>query len=187
MQKRVFLQGLGAMTLLGSALVARAQSAAPAKIAVVYFSKTGHTESVAKAVAHFTGADIFAVHTVEPYPEEYRATTEIVKKELDENVHRAIQPVAIDLARYETIVLGTPTWWHHVAMPLQTWIGSVDLKAKFIVTFNTHGGGGIMQTRVDFEKLLPNHRLGTHFTVFGGVEEDSTQVRQWLSENKLLA
>lgn len=187
MQKRVFLQGLGAMTFLGSSLVARAQSAAKTKIAVVYFSKTGHTESVAKSVAHFTGADLFAVHTVEPYPEEYRATTGIVKKELEENVHRAIQPVAIDLTNYGTIVLGTPTWWHHVAMPLQTWIGSVDLKAKFIVTFNTHGGGGIMQTRDDFEKLLPNQRLGTHFTVFGGVEEDSEQVRQWLFENKLLA
>lgn len=174
------------MTLLGSSLVARAQTATKAKIAVVYFSKTGHTESVAKSVAHFTGADIFAVHTVQPYPKEYRATTEIVKKELNENVHRTIHLLAINLTRYDTIVLGTPTWWHHVAMPLQTWIGSVDLKAKFIVTFNNHGGGGIMQTREDFEKLLPNHRLGTHLTVFGGVDEDNAQVRHWLSENNLL-
>lgn len=44
-------------------------SSAKPRLAVVYFSKSGNTESVAKAVQAMTGADIFEVKTVKPYPE----------------------------------------------------------------------------------------------------------------------
>ena len=52
------------------------------RIAVVYVSRTGHTRSVAEAVRNMTGADLFYIETVEPYPDEYRATTEVVKEEV---------------------------------------------------------------------------------------------------------
>ena len=181
---------------LGSALIGPLQAqtstesktmpANPKRIAVIYFTKSGHTESVAKAVRAMTGADIYRVETVELYPQEYRPTTEIVKEELEKNVIRPIKPLPIDLTKYQTIILATPTWWHHVAMPLQTWIKSVNLTGKTILTCNTHGGGGIMQTREDFEKLLPKHSLGTHFTTFGAVTQDDTEVRRWLQVNRLL-
>ena len=38
----------------------------------------------------------------------------------------------------------------------------------------------------DFEKWLPQSRLGTHFTVFGGVSRKDREVRRWLEENKVL-
>lgn len=52
------------------------------RIAVVYFTKTGNTKSLAEAVRHMTGAALFRVETVEPYPESYGSATEIVKDEL---------------------------------------------------------------------------------------------------------
>ena len=84
------------------------------------------------------------------------------------------------------VVLATPTWWHHAAMPLQTWIRSVDLSAKKILTANTHGGGGLMHTREDFEALLAGRRLGTHLTVYGAVRPQDAKVRSWLEENGCL-
>ena len=109
------------------------------RIAVVYFTKTGNTKSLAEAVRHMTGAALFRVETVEPYPESYGSATEIVKDELQRGVIRPIRPLAFNPDDYDVVVLATPTWWHHAAMPLQTWIRSVDLSAKKILTASTHG------------------------------------------------
>mgnify|MGYP000106670427 CR=1 FL=1 len=37
-----------------------------------------------------TGAKLFRVETVDPYPEEYRETTEIVKAEIENNIFKAL-------------------------------------------------------------------------------------------------
>ncbi|MBS5218066.1 MAG: flavodoxin, partial [Sutterella wadsworthensis] len=95
------------------------------RIAVVYVSRTGHTRSVAEAVRSMTGADLFHIETVEPYPDEYRATTEVVKEEIEKNVKRPIKPLGINLDQYDVVILGTPTWWHRPAQPLKTWMETV--------------------------------------------------------------
>ena len=195
MQKRTFLKSLSGLFITGSICMShRAFAAANAnaksakRIAFVYFSKTGHTASVAAAVQAMTGCDTFEVKTVKPYPAEYTPTTEVVKDELEKGVIRELQPLSVVLSKYDVVCLGTPTWWHHVAMPLQTWIKSQNFAGKLVLTCNTHGGGGLMHTREDFEKLLSGTgaKLGTHLTVYGGVDKDDGDVRNWLRENGLL-
>lgn len=204
MQKRTFLSRFAAVAAAGlanrlsAASAAQTVSSASAKargakhrVAVVYFTKTGNTESVARAVRAVTDADIYGVRTVEPYPEEYGPTTDIVKDELEHNIVRELVPLEIDLTPYDVVVFATPTWWHHVAVPLQTKIRSFPkgaLNGKLILTANTHGGGGLMHTREDFEKLLTDSgaKLGTHLTVFGNVDEDDRKVRNWLRDNNVL-
>ena len=55
-----------------AARAAEAPLAGDKKALVVYFSKTGNTQGVAETVAKLTGADIFRLETVEPYPDDYR-------------------------------------------------------------------------------------------------------------------
>ncbi len=164
-----------------------ASSYAASNVAVVYYSKSGvNTKSLAESVKAFTGAELFRIETTEPYPEDYTATTEVVKKEMDEGVLRPIKKLDIDLAKYDVLVIASPTWWHHIAGPVESWIRSVDLKDKFILTATTHGGGGVMETRKDFENLLKGSKLGTQLTVFGSVDRESVQVHDWLKENKVI-
>lgn len=194
MQKRTFLKsmsGLVAAAAIGTPAAAMAAAGgAKHRIAFVYFSKTGNTASVAKAAQHMTGCDLFEVKTVKPYPEAYTPTTEIVKEELEKGVIREIQPLDIDLSKYDVVALASPTWWHHNAQPLLTWVEAhaKELSGKLVITCNTHGGGGLMHTREDFEKLLKDSgaKLGTHLTVFGGVSENDSDVRDWLADNGLL-
>lgn len=195
MQKRRLVTSAAlAVAALGSGAVpvpqilqsAQAASANTRRIAVVYFTKSGNTQSLAEAVRAMKGADLYRVETIEPYPESYGQATEVVKDELERGIIRPIKPLAVNLALYDVIVLATPTWWHHVAMPLQTWIKSVDLSGKKILTANTHGGGGLMETRRDFETLLAGKNLGTHLTVYGGVRPQDNRVRSWLTENGCL-
>lgn len=173
LNKRSFLAACGAAAAAAaiSAPSASAASANERRIAVIYFSKTGHTQSLAECVSDMTGAKLFRVETVDPYPEEYRETTEIVKAEIENNIARPIKPLQVNLDEFDVVILMTPTWWHHVARPLQTWMESAKLADRtnlLILTANTHGGGGRMHTREDFEKWLPQSRLGTHFTILAG-------------------
>lgn len=193
-KRRLFTSAALAVAALGCGAVpvpqilqsAEAASANTRRIAVVYFTKSGNTQSLAEAVRAMKGADLYRVETIEPYPESYGQATEVVKDELERGIIRPIKPLAVNLALYDVIVLATPTWWHHVAMPLQTWIKSVDLSGKKILTANTHGGGGLMETRRDFETLLAGKNLGTHLTVYGGVRPQDNRVRSWLTENGCL-
>ena len=189
MNKRLFFKTLGALfiapTITMKSMSESIAQTTPMKVAVVYYTRTGNTESVARAVQEATGADLFAIETVNPYPKAYRETTDVVKEELEKGILRPIKPVAIDLSKYDVVVLASPTWWHHIAAPLTAWIKSVDLTGKFVLTCNTHGGGGLMETRDDFEKLLPKSKLGTHFTTYGSVSLRSSGVRSWLKDNGL--
>lgn len=154
--------------------------------AVVYFSKTGNTRKVAETIRALTGADLYEVTTKEPYPEEYGPTTEIVKEEIEKGIEREIVAPKMDLSKYDVVILGTPTWWHHVAQALQTWIKSVDLKGKTVAHFNTHGGGGRMHTEEDFLKILPDNKHLGHLTIRGSAWGLEGDVRDWLKKIGLL-
>lgn len=166
--------------------LANAQAAKKPTILVVYFSKTNHTKNIADAIARLTDAGELRVEVVKPYPEAYRPTTQIVKEELEKSIVREIKAPDVDLSKYDVIVFGTPTWWHHVAMPLQTWIKSHPIQGKTIATYNTDGGGGTMHTREDFEALLKGNKLLPHFTIFGTTDDETPAVSKWLTEIGLL-
>ena len=192
MDKRTFCKTIGALVLGTTGLTRQALAEEQPRqekthLAVVYFSRSGNTRSVAKAVQAMTGCDIFEVKTVKPYPAEYKPCTEVVKHELEKNIIREVQPIDIDLSKYDVIALATPTWWHHTAMPLQTWAKAQDFTGKLVITCNTHEGGGLMHTREDFEKVLKHTgaKLGTHLTVYGSVSKNSKEVRKWLLVNNV--
>ena len=156
------------------------------KALVTYFSATGNTARAARLIAAATGADLYEVTTKEPYPEEYTPTTEIVKEEIEKGIEREIVAPKIDLSKYDVVILGTPTWWHHVAQALRTWIKSVDLKGKTVAHYNTHGGGGRMHTEEDFLKLLPENKHLGHLTVRDSAWGLTSDVEDWLKEIGLL-
>lgn len=60
------------------------------KALVVYYSRSGNTEALARMIGNETGADMFRVTTVTPYPEVYRETTELARAERDNNARPAI-------------------------------------------------------------------------------------------------
>ena len=90
------------------------------KALVVYFSKTGNTQGVAEIVAKLTGAEIFRLETVEPYPDDYHTSTEVAKRQLEEDARPALKAVPQNLARYDVIFLGHPVWWHTIPTPVMT-------------------------------------------------------------------
>ncbi len=170
---------LGAATLLFSSSAAVADS----DIAVIYYSRSGNTAETAQLVKELTDADLYQVSPEPDYPDEYRATVDVAKKELESNSYHDFKPLTVDFSKYQTIVLAAPTWWGHIPTALMKYLGTVagDLAGKKVITFNSHAGSGISQTRADFEKLVPQANFGTHLCSSGAASK--SEVEFWLKEN----
>lgn len=122
------------------------------KALVVYYSRSGNTEAVARMIGNETGADLFRVTTVKPYPEEYRATTEQARAERDSNARPAINGRVEALAAYDVVYIGVPNWWSTMPMPMFTFLEQHDMSGKTVVPFVTHGGGGVANCVSDLKK-----------------------------------
>lgn len=134
--------------------VTKKAEAAPSpgkKILVAYFSRTGeeynvgvitkgNTAVVADAIAEITGADKFEIKTVKAYPHAYRETTDIAKKEQQDNARPAIVGKPENLKDYNTIFLGYPIWWSDLPMAVYTFLENNDFNGKTIIPFCTSAG-----------------------------------------------
>ena len=134
--------------------VTKKAEAAPSpgkKILVAYFSRTGeeynvgvitkgNTAVVADAIAEITGADKFEIKTVKAYPHAYRETTDIAKKELQDNVRPEIVGKPESLKDYDTVFLGYPIWWSDLPMAVYTFLENNDFNGKTIIPFCTSAG-----------------------------------------------
>ena len=121
------------------------------KILVAYFSRTGeeygvgvitkgNTAIVADAIAEITGGDKFEIKTVKPYPHDYRETTDIAKKEQQDNARPEIVGKPANLKDYDTVFLGYPIWWSDLPMAVYTFLENNDFNGKTIIPFCTRAG-----------------------------------------------
>lgn len=100
------------------------------KALVVYYSRSGNTEALARMIGNETGADMFRVTTVTPYPEAYRETTEVARAERDNNARPAINGRVENMADYDVVYIGVPNWWSTMPMPMFTFLEQYDLSGK---------------------------------------------------------
>lgn len=144
---------LAALLPLGAAKADDGAPAAPVpRSCVVWFSRTGHTRRVADAIRAVSGAKPFEIKLSDPtrYSDEYRKATKEVLAEIERGVKPEIEAPSVPVDDFDVFFIGTPTWWHHVATPVQAWLETVDLNGKIVMPFTTHGGGFEAQTREDF-------------------------------------
>lgn len=179
---------------------ASAPSAGGRKILVAYFSRTGeeygvgvitkgNTAVVADAIAEITGADKFEIKTVKPYPHAYRETTDIAKKELQDNVRPEIVGKPENLKDYDTVFLGYPIWWSDLPMPVYTFLESYDWQGKTVIPFCTSAGDNMTGLE---DRGIPRYAKGAKIkgeglglrgkSVQDNPEAARTKVRAWLKK-----
>ena len=112
------------------------------KVLVVYFSWSGHLDSMAHWLSDETGGDIVRVLATEEYPESYSETADRAKKEKDSGVRPAITLSLSEkeLAKYDTVFFGYPVWWYDLPMPMWTFLEGADLSSKTVIPFFSHEG-----------------------------------------------
>ena len=124
---------------------------------VAYFSASGVTAKVAKALAGAVGADLFEIRPAVPY-------TKADLNWMDKNARSTIEMNAPasrpamaekcgNISEYDTVFVGFPIWWYVAPTIINTFLENCDLTGKTIVPFATSGGSDMGKTN---EKLAPS-------------------------------
>ena len=155
-------------------------------ILVVYYTWSGHLDSMAHWIADETGGDIIRVLAKEAYPEDYNSTADRAKKEKDEGIRPEItlDLSAEDLAKYDTIFFGFPVWWYDLPMCMWTFLESTDLSGKTVIPFFSHEGSSNGANSLDtLVKLAEGAdvRKEDALSIRGGkVDGSENEVREWV-------
>lgn len=155
------------------------------KILVAYFSWGGTTQRMAQEIVRQTGADLFRIEPVVPYPTEYTPCTEVAREEKDNNARPAIVSKVENWADYDTVFIGCPVWWWTTPMIICTFAESYDFKGKTVVPFCTYAATYRDETLARIVELTPDaeHLTGEGLTS-GRINEQN--ISSWFKEIGLI-
>lgn len=147
----------------------------------------GNTEAIAKIIQKNTDGDMFPIDTVRSYPEGYHETTEIAKKELDNEERPELSNAVSDMDSYDTVFLGYPNWWGTMPMAVFTFLESYDFSGKTIIPFCTHEGSGLGHSVENIKKLCPKAEVKNSIAINGSRANNANrEVEEWIQRYKKL-
>ena len=169
------------------------------KILVAFFSRTGenyavgrieqgNTHIVAEMIASATGGTLFRIEPATPYPDDYRACTEIAQREKRSKARPALVG-EIAAEEYDVIFLGYPNWWGDLPMCVYTFLEQHDWQGKVVIPFCTHEGSGLSDTENRLRTTCRGASVLNGLAVRGSVaqnerEKARKQVLEWLKRLK---
>ncbi|WP_301962915.1 flavodoxin [uncultured Megasphaera sp.] len=132
------------------------QAVAPERILIAYYSQSGHTEAVAKAIQQETGGDLYRIRTNISYPKNAPAMQSQVKAEYNEGLRPPLAEPMPDMSRYDVVLLGFPNWYNAPPVGVFTFLEGTDWKGKTVVPFVTYGLSGWGSSIDDIREAAPN-------------------------------
>lgn len=153
------------------------------KVLVAWFSYSGNTEKGAELIAKKLGADTFEIKMKKPYRGNIY---EVSQKDLNSRARPELAAHVDNIGDYDVIILGYPTWWATMPMPVVTFLESHDLKNKVVLPFSSHGGTVFGESQSDLAKtakdayVLPGFEY--HYSGGGAL---SQRIDDWLKRNNL--
>lgn len=121
----------------------------------------GNTQYVAYVIQENTGADIFRIEPVNPYPMNHEELEEVATKEKRNNAMPEIAAQVENIEQYETIFIGYPNWYADMPRIIYSFLEQYDLSGKTIIPFVTSGGSGFSNTISTIADLEPDANVET--------------------------
>ena len=127
------------------------------KALVAYFSASGVTAKLAKALASATDADLFEIKPVTPYTSKdlnwMDKTSRSTMEMQDKSSRPEMAETLSSCAQYDTVFVGFPIWWYVEPRIVDTFLERSDFSGKTVIPFATSGGSGIEKA----ERSLKSH------------------------------
>ena len=105
-------------------------------VLVVYYSRSGNTEAMAREVARKFDADIIKI-AAKRYSLNFKGWRNANNDAENKVTKVQIEPEVVDLEKYDLVFIGSPIWWYRPAPPLWTFVAMNDFNKKNVVLFNT--------------------------------------------------
>ena len=144
----------------------------------------GNTQYVAYIIAENTGADIFRIEPVTPYPLDHSELEDIAQKEQSENFRPEIAGTVENIEQYDTIFFGFPNWYYDMPMIMYSFLDQYDLAGKTVVPFVTSGASGFSDSINTIKGMEPDADVVTDgLSILRNVVQDSeSDIIEWLTE-----
>ncbi|MCH3914131.1 MAG: NAD(P)H-dependent oxidoreductase [Acidaminococcaceae bacterium] len=180
----ILLTGCGKQaTSTVSATAGETKKTGKVLIAYYSYSKDHNTKAVAEQIKGFTSGDIVEITPKTPYSTDYDKTVEQGHKEVQEGFQPEITTKVANWDQYDTIIIGSPIWWYHVAPPVSTFMHKNNFQGKNVAVFVTHGGYGGGESAKDLEQGCKGAKiLGAYAAPGASVQKDKLQVEEWLKK-----
>lgn len=149
---------------------------------IVYYSYSGNTRRLAKAIQKKVGGELYELLPCQPYSEQYNQLLKRVKQEIREMSLQEIKGDPENLEGCRMIYVGTPNWCGKIAPPVVAFLREHDFSGKIVIPFCTHGGGGSGDIKSELEVLCPGARVCHGLAVYGGLNPDF-MISDWLQKN----
>ena len=145
----------------------------------------GNAQLMAEWMADEAGADMFEIQTESTYPIDYRETTDVAKREQNENARPVLKTHFDDFDGYSFVYLVFPNWWADLPMPLYSFFDEYDFAGKTIYVSITHEGSGFSRTVGTIQSLEPDALVVEGISIRGASVPDSEDtVRQFVRDNQ---
>lgn len=151
---------------------------------VAYFSASGVTAKVAKALAVAAGADVYEIRPQVPYtPADLNWQDTQSRSSVEMHDPTSRPPLAdtdASVAEYDVVFLGFPIWWYVAPTIINTFLEAYDFTGKTVILFATSGGSGFGKAVDGLRTSAPGATLREGRVFRANVGE--AELTQWLSE-----
>ncbi len=108
-----------------------------AKTLVLYYSRTGTTAKLGDEIAKATGADVERLRDTVDRAGAWGFVRSIVDAARKKGT--TLQPLRVDPAQYELVILGTPDWGRSISAPMRSFLAAYQGKLNRVAFFLTDG------------------------------------------------
>ncbi len=151
------------------------------RILIAYFSYSGNTENGARIIREKTGADLVEIEMETPYRGNIY---EVSQADLNGNVRPRLTTCVENMDEYDVVLLGYPTWWATMPMPVVSFVEQYDFAGKIVIPFSSHGGTIFGDSVSDLSKLVPDSYVGIGFEFnYSGGRDLEERISQWLASS----
>ena len=153
-------------------------------VLVAVFSASGVTRKVGEEIARIAGADFYEIVPKQIYSaadldwmnKKSRSSVEMN----DPSARPEIGSDALDMASYDTVIVGFPIWWGVAPRIIDTFLESYDFSGKKIIPFCTSGGSGVGRSDTALHKDVSGSvkwEKGVQIN-----RPDEAKIRRWLKD-----
>ena len=165
-----------------------------AKTLMVYYSFTNNVHTIVSDLSTQIDADVIRIEPAEKgidyaangYAEGSALISAILSNPDDAASYPAIDPVEVNMADYDMVVVAAPLWWSQMAAPLQTFLfqHGKEMADKHIALIVSSASSGISSVVADAKRLIPegNFLEPNLWIRSSQVSNRHSMIEQWLKD-----
>ena len=165
-----------------------------AKTLVVYYSFTNNVHTIVSDLSTQIDADVIRIEPAEKgidyAANNYAAGSALISAILsnpdDAASYPAIDPVEVNMADYDMVVVAAPLWWSQMAALMQTFLFNYgkEMADKHIALIVSSASSGISSVVADAKRLIPegNFLEPNLWIRSSQVSNRHSMIEQWLKD-----